>query len=250
MLHSVVALALNVLDDPVLKASETKQRYIEEAKKYIDKECSQPNLSTVHALSTLGTYHSLNGDQTLGFMYFGMSARVSQACTSLVPLLHTFHIANSPSLIVGLDVDCSEWIKSGLIEESVVVDRSWTFWATFAQDVNWSLYIGRDFCVRGPTESDFKDTAVPFVDSDESWSRQSTWIGPFANEGLKGFTSTKESLTLTHLNHRNTVSFGYFHGRDQSSCQSSRLASRNAPNQSASISSACLLLSSSFPSWS
>jgi hypothetical protein len=90
MLHNVlVALALNVLDDPVLKAPETKQRYIDEAKKYIDKECSQPNLSTVHALSTLGTYHSSNGDQTLGFMYFGMSARVSQARTSLFPPVPT-----------------------------------------------------------------------------------------------------------------------------------------------------------------
>ncbi|KAH6903222.1 hypothetical protein BKA70DRAFT_603926 [Coprinopsis sp. MPI-PUGE-AT-0042] len=143
MLHNVlVALALNLLDDPVLKATETKELYIAEAKKYIDKECGQPNLSTVHALSTLGTYHSSQGDQTLGFMYFGMSARVSQA--------------------LGLDVDCSEWIKSGLIEESDVLDRYWTFWTIFAQDVNWSLYVGRDFCVRGPTESDFKDMPVPF----------------------------------------------------------------------------------------
>ncbi|KAH6911911.1 hypothetical protein BKA70DRAFT_1534784 [Coprinopsis sp. MPI-PUGE-AT-0042] len=86
------------------------------------------------------------GDQTPEFMCFGMSARVSQA--------------------LGLDIVRSEWIKSCLIEESGVLDRYWTFWTIFAQDINWSLYVGRDFCARGPTESDFKDMPVPFVDSE------------------------------------------------------------------------------------
>ena len=57
-------------------------------------------------------------------------------------------------------------MKLGLIEETDVLDRYWTYWTTFAQDVNWSLYVGRDFCVRAPSESEFRDMPVPFVDSE------------------------------------------------------------------------------------
>lgn len=67
---------------------------------------------------------------------------------------------------VGLDVDCQEWVELGLIEKTDVLDRYWTYWATFAQDVNWSLYVGRDFCVRAPSESEFRDMPIPFVDSE------------------------------------------------------------------------------------
>ncbi|TFK25471.1 hypothetical protein FA15DRAFT_358461 [Coprinopsis marcescibilis] len=147
MLHNaLVALALSLLDEPAFRDLKAREYFANEAKKYVDIECSRPNLCTVSALSTLGTFHSSQGDQTLGFMYFGMAARMSQA--------------------LGLDIDCSEWVKLGMIEEPEVLDRYWTFWTIFAQDVNWSLYVGRDFCVRAPTETDFKDMPVPFVDSE------------------------------------------------------------------------------------
>jgi hypothetical protein len=100
---------------------------------------------------------------------------------------------------VGLDVDCSEWIKSGLIEESDVLDRYWTFWTIFAQDVNWSLYVGRDFCVRGPTESDFKDMPVPFVDSEFDqmpFHHPPTGLEPRPAYLSKNFASACELLVI------------------------------------------------------
>ncbi|RXW20856.1 hypothetical protein EST38_g4998 [Candolleomyces aberdarensis] len=147
MLHNaLLALGLSFLDDPAVRDYKARQYFAEEAKKHIEAECSKPNLCSANALAIIATFHSSQGDQTLGFMYFGMAARMSQA--------------------LGLDVDCSEWVKLGLIEETDVLDRYWTYWTTFAQDVNWSLYVGRDFCVRAPSESEFRDMPVPFVDSE------------------------------------------------------------------------------------
>ncbi|EAU83894.2 hypothetical protein CC1G_11988 [Coprinopsis cinerea okayama7 len=180
MLHNaLVALALSLLDEPAFRDLKTRKYFADEAKKYIDSECSQPNLCTVSALSTLGTFHSSQGEQTLGFMYFGMAARISQA--------------------LGLDVDCSEWVKLHLIEETDVLDRYWTFWTIFAQDVNWSLYVGRDFCVRAPTESDFKDMPVPFVDTEFDklpFHHPPSNIPPQPGYLSKVFASTCELLVI------------------------------------------------------
>ena len=87
------------------------------------------------------------------------------------------------SSLVGLDRDSSEWVKLGLMEEAERLDRHWTSWTNFAQarvfcihalrsftyllsllwqDVCWSLYIGRDFCVAEPTST--KATPLPHID--------------------------------------------------------------------------------------
>lgn len=73
MLHNaVVALALAFLDEPELRDLKARQYFANTAKSFIEAECEKPNISVVHALSILASFHSSQGDQTLGYMYFGM----------------------------------------------------------------------------------------------------------------------------------------------------------------------------------
>lgn len=180
MLHNaLLALALGFLDDPAVRDYKARHYFADEAKKYIEAESSKPNLCSVNALAAIATFHSSQGDQTLGFMYFGMSARMSQA--------------------LGLDVDCSEWVKLGLIEETDVLDRYWAYWTTFAQDVNWSLYVGRDFCVRAPSENEFRDMPIPFVDSELDklpFHHPPSGVPSQPNYLSKTFASTCELLVI------------------------------------------------------
>ncbi|KAF9011740.1 hypothetical protein BDQ17DRAFT_1503158 [Cyathus striatus] len=157
MLHNaLVALACCFSDDPRICDLNSRQYFAEEAKKYIEEECRRPTLSGIHALSTLASFYSSQGDQALGYAYFGMSARLSQS--------------------LGLSMDCSAWVNSGLIAEDDRLDRNWAYWTTFSQDVCWSLYVGRDFGV--PFPSGVAHIPVPFVDSDFD---QMTWKDPQGN---------------------------------------------------------------------
>lgn len=74
MLHNaVIALASAFSDDPLIRDMKARQYFATAAKEYLEEECQKPNISVVHALSILGSYHSSQGDQMLGFLYFGMS---------------------------------------------------------------------------------------------------------------------------------------------------------------------------------
>ena len=48
---------------------------------------------------------------------------------------------------VGLKTDCSPWVKSGLITQEDMMDRNWSYWTIFTQDILWSLYVGRECCI-------------------------------------------------------------------------------------------------------
>ncbi|KZT28805.1 hypothetical protein NEOLEDRAFT_1239318 [Neolentinus lepideus HHB14362 ss-1] len=145
MLHNaLLALSLAFSDKPHLKDVNTRRMFANQAKTDIEKECERPSISVVHALSLIGSFHSTQGEQTLGYMYFGMSSRMSQA--------------------LGLCVDCSPWVKCGLISDDDMLARNWAYWTTFSQDVCWSLHVGREFCVQEP--SDKTKIPVPFVDSE------------------------------------------------------------------------------------
>lgn len=82
MLHNaLIALATAFSDDPLLNAFATRQQYAMRAKAYIEDEAQRPNICVVQALSLLGSFHSTNGDQNLGYLYFGMK-----------PLLLSLHL--------------------------------------------------------------------------------------------------------------------------------------------------------------
>jgi hypothetical protein len=101
MLHNtLVALATAFSDDPRIYDLTSRQFFARKAKSYLEDECQNPNISVVHALSILATFHSSLGEVTLGYMYFGtcliprdtelreltfslnegMSGRISQVC--------------------------------------------------------------------------------------------------------------------------------------------------------------------------
>jgi len=133
MLHNaLVALALAFVDEPELRDLKARQYFANTAKSFIEAECEKPNIGVVHALSILASYHSSQGDQTLGYMYFGMSARMGQACELIFSPFPTslLIVGSSP---VGLNVDCSEWVRLGLIDEADKLDRNWANWTTFSQ---------------------------------------------------------------------------------------------------------------------
>ena len=78
MLHNaLVALALAFADEP-FRDFEIRRFYADHAKSFIETECRIPNLSVVHALSVLASFHSSQGDQTLGYLYFGMTSSLDR----------------------------------------------------------------------------------------------------------------------------------------------------------------------------
>lgn len=70
--NSLLAVASAFSDDPEIRKTEVRERFVNEAKSYLEDECSRPNISTVQALGVLASYYSGRGQQTLGFMYFGL----------------------------------------------------------------------------------------------------------------------------------------------------------------------------------
>ncbi|KAF7967505.1 hypothetical protein HWV62_41412 [Athelia sp. TMB] len=178
MLHNaLMSLATAFSDQPRIRDLNSRQYFARKAKEYIEAECQRPNISVVHALSILASFHSSQGDQTLGYLYFGMSGRMSQA--------------------LGLGVDCSPWVKSGLITRDEMLDRNWAHWTTFSNDVCWSLYVGRDFCVSSPT--DLQRIPVPFVDSGFDqipWHYPASGIDPQPNYLSRTFVETCELLRI------------------------------------------------------
>ncbi|PBK66316.1 hypothetical protein ARMSODRAFT_1006080 [Armillaria solidipes] len=156
MLHNaLVALATAFSDDPRVRDFKSRKYFADEAKRRWEEECRTPNISVVQALSILSSFHSTNGDQTIGYMYFGLSARIGQA--------------------LGLSFDSSQWVKAGLISNDDMMDRNWAYWFTFSEDVCWSVYVGRDFCVPQPVE---QHVPVSFVDSEFD---ETPWHYPPAN---------------------------------------------------------------------
>ncbi|EJC99123.1 uncharacterized protein FOMMEDRAFT_160686 [Fomitiporia mediterranea MF3/22] len=124
MHNMLLAVATAFSSDPDIRKPETRARFAEEGKTYIEEECSQPNISTVQGLGLLASYYSGLGKQTLGFTYFGMSARIAQA--------------------LGLFADCTPLLRAGRLRPRQVFDRTWCFHMAAAQDACWSLYVGRE----------------------------------------------------------------------------------------------------------
>ncbi|KAG6918313.1 hypothetical protein DXG01_015405 [Tephrocybe rancida] len=171
MLHNaLMAVATAFSDDPRIRDHKARQAFATLAKSYVEAECQQPNISVVHGLSTLGSYHSGLGEQTLGYLYF-----------------------------VGLSIDCSAWVRSGLITENDMFDRNWAFWTIFTQDVCWSLYVGRDFSIPSTSGSESKRISIPFVDAEfdsVQWYYPPSGIAPQPNILSKTFAASCELLMI------------------------------------------------------
>jgi len=144
--NALIAVAASLSEIDYIRDLRTRQYFAKRAKNYIDEEGGPgcPNITTVHALSLLGTFHSTRGDKDKGYIYFGRSAKISQ--------------------MLGLGVDCSSWVKERIISHDDMLDRNWAYWTTFCKDVSWALYVGREFSV---SLADKRIIPLPFsVDSE------------------------------------------------------------------------------------
>src|ERR1700730_4176026 len=115
---------------------------------------------------------------------------------------------------VGLGLDCSPWVKANIISHDDMLDRNWAHWTIFCQvclsraertelanilhtqDVCWSLYVGREFCV---PEADRKNIPVPFVDSDFDqliWHHPPSGLQPQPTYLSRTFAETCELLRI------------------------------------------------------
>ncbi|KAI0317060.1 fungal-specific transcription factor domain-containing protein [Amylostereum chailletii] len=143
MLHNaILALSTAFSDVPAVKAPGARKRFADKAMECLESEGERPSMSAVLALSILSNYHSSRGSPTLGYIYFGISARIAQS--------------------LGLGIDCTKWVEDGVISETDMQDRNWVFWATFCQDTCFSLYVGRDFGVHSVV--DYGRIPIPFSD--------------------------------------------------------------------------------------
>ncbi|KAF7440130.1 hypothetical protein PC9H_000474 [Pleurotus ostreatus] len=180
MLHNaLIALASAFSDDPRVRDLKARRYFASEAKSYIDAECQMPNICVVHALSILASFHSAQGEQTLGYTYFGERSHWILSVT------------------LGLGVDCSTWVEAGIISRDDRLDRNWGYWTTFSQDVCWSLYVGRDFCVPCPTNRE--NIPVPYVETDLDelpWHHAPSNIAPQAGYLSKTFAASCELLLI------------------------------------------------------
>ena len=72
LLHNaLLSVASAFSDDPAVKDDKARGRFAVKAKSFLDVECRTPSPSVVLGLSILANYHSIRGEPTLGYMYFG-----------------------------------------------------------------------------------------------------------------------------------------------------------------------------------
>jgi hypothetical protein len=80
MLHNaLVGVSAVFSDDPRIRDLKSRRYFITASKSHFEEECQKPDISLVHALGLLGSYHGCEGEPVLGDLYYGMGARISQA---------------------------------------------------------------------------------------------------------------------------------------------------------------------------
>jgi hypothetical protein len=82
-LHNIIlAIGLRFADDVNLQTHATRSLFADEANKYMRIEMSRPVLATVQALALMSSWHSLSGQHSAGWIYFGLAERLSQSSES------------------------------------------------------------------------------------------------------------------------------------------------------------------------
>ncbi|KAJ7288486.1 hypothetical protein C8J57DRAFT_1280412 [Mycena rebaudengoi] len=156
MLHNAILAVASVFsDDPRIRNANRRKYFVVAATACLEAECEKPTVSLVHSLSLLGTYFSTSEDlKILGDGYFAMSARVG--------------------LSLGLGIDSSAWVKSGIIASDEMIGRNYAHWMLFALDACSSLYYCKEFLLL----PECRDTPLPVVTPEAD---QLPWHYPPAN---------------------------------------------------------------------
>ncbi|GEM10769.1 cytoplasmic protein [Rhodotorula toruloides] len=150
LLHNaLLSLACSLSDDQRLRDRADAKELSGRAKSLVEDEGERPMLSTLQGLLLLGSYHSGNGLQGLGYLYSGIAFRMS----------HT----------LGLGIDASAYVSRGLLTEETRNARDRVMWCAYVQDKLWSSYVGRNPSIL----RNIIEIALPVVDVDrdkELWS--------------------------------------------------------------------------------
>ncbi|GAA5899523.1 hypothetical protein JCM8208_000581 [Rhodotorula glutinis] len=125
LLHNaILALACALSDDQRAKESGAAKSLARQAKALVEEEGERPTLSTLQGLLLVGSFHSGNRLQGLGYLYSGVGFRMSQT--------------------LGLGIDCSGLVRRGVLTEAIKTSRDRAMWSAFTQDKLWSSYVGRN----------------------------------------------------------------------------------------------------------
>lgn len=74
MLHNaILSLSAVFSDDQRIRDARTRQYFAKAAKACLEAECQRPDISLVHALAFLATYHGNKGDRIISELYCGAS---------------------------------------------------------------------------------------------------------------------------------------------------------------------------------
>nr|ADE10063.1 transcription factor [Tremella fuciformis] len=169
MLHNMIlALGLAYAEEQHLRALTTRTLFAEEGARHQSVECSASSVATVQALALYASFHSTNGDYSLGWFHFGSAMR---ACYAL-----------------GFNIDVSSLVTRGKLSKEAFSQRCTTFWTCFAQEVMWAIYIGRE-----PMIPDYT-IRPPEVDADTD---ETEWHWPHPPAGT--FPSQRSYLSVTFV---------------------------------------------------
>lgn len=99
-----------------------------QAKAMLHHECVAPTVATVQGTALLGLYSCAINQESLGWMYAGMAVRMAFS--------------------LGMHLDCSAYVASGLITPDDLEGRTVAWWGVFMLDHLFSVGIGRPCTIR------------------------------------------------------------------------------------------------------
>ncbi|GAA6042421.1 hypothetical protein JCM8097_008444 [Rhodosporidiobolus ruineniae] len=124
LLHcAILAIVCSFKDDPRLSDGTASQALARRAKAAIDEEGERPTLSMLQGLLLLGSWHTGASQVGLAYLYAGIGLRLT--------------------FTLGLGIDCSAYVDSGVISAAVQRRRDSAFFCAYLQDKLWSIYAGR-----------------------------------------------------------------------------------------------------------
>ncbi|KAI5479510.1 hypothetical protein MNV49_003452 [Pseudohyphozyma bogoriensis] len=188
LLHNtILSLGLNYSDDPRVRKFDAASRLTAVARDFVDDELERPRLSTISGLMNLGSCYSTIGYHGRGWAYAGMAMR----------MLNT----------LGLNIDCSAWVKKGFVSQELKYERDRTAFLLYIQDKFWSCYVGRfvtvwarNFTMELPDINDAEDKelwepVVPILGGGEEdgaeWSMSPSSDGTGVSSETGGTTGTR-----------------------------------------------------------
>lgn len=133
LLAAILALASRYSDRPEVRTDPKDHNtagaiFAAQAKYMLHHECVAPTVSTVQATALLGLYSCAINQESLGWMYTGMAVRMA--------------------FTLGLHLDCSQYVSSGLITADDLESRNVAWWGVSMLDHLFTIGLGRPCTIR------------------------------------------------------------------------------------------------------